>query len=372
MKYNKEEIREEFKDLFEHSLDFIYVHDLRGNFLDANDIALKTLGYEREEIPNLNFASLIDKDQLKKAITLTNEIINSGRQTVPGEYKLKTKDGNDVYVEAYGMPLKKNGKIYAILGVGHNITERKLSEKILKASEQQFREYYNHANFFKDLLTHDMNNILQSILTSTEICLYNINEPGQIEEIKKTLEIIKEQVNRGANLTTNVQELSRLDENTPIKKTIDVCELLRNAINFLKESFPKKEINVQIDSMSNQIQINANELLRDVFDNILSNAVKYTENPKVEIQIKILKEQRDNIDYLKMEFLDNGIGIQDSRKNLVFKRVYKGQKSTKGLGLGLSIVRIIIEGYNGHIWVEDKVKGDHTKGSNFVILIPEN
>ena len=55
MEYNKEEIREKFKDFFEHSLDLIYVNDLNGNFLDANEITLLTLGYEREEIPNLSF-----------------------------------------------------------------------------------------------------------------------------------------------------------------------------------------------------------------------------------------------------------------------------------------------------------------------------
>ena len=64
---NKDEIREKFKDLFDYSLDFIYVSDLKGNFIDANEIALKTLGYEREEIPNISFQNLVDEDDLKIA-----------------------------------------------------------------------------------------------------------------------------------------------------------------------------------------------------------------------------------------------------------------------------------------------------------------
>ena len=55
MSIDKEEIRRRFKDLFDYSLDFIYVHDLKGNFIDANDIALAALGYHREELSNISF-----------------------------------------------------------------------------------------------------------------------------------------------------------------------------------------------------------------------------------------------------------------------------------------------------------------------------
>ena len=55
MKYNREKVREKYKDLFEFSLDLIYVNDMRGNFLDANDIALEKLGFNRDEIPDISF-----------------------------------------------------------------------------------------------------------------------------------------------------------------------------------------------------------------------------------------------------------------------------------------------------------------------------
>ena len=55
MKLNNEEIRKKYEDLFKYSLDLIYIHDLRGNFIDANDITLDALGYTREEIPKISF-----------------------------------------------------------------------------------------------------------------------------------------------------------------------------------------------------------------------------------------------------------------------------------------------------------------------------
>ena len=73
-----------------------------------------------------------------------------------------------------------------------------------------------------------------------------------------------------------------------------------------------------------------------------------------------------------MEFKDNAVGISNSRKISIFERgTIKSQKS-KGMGLGLSLVKKIIDIYQGDIWVEDRVKGDYKQGSNFVVLIPTN
>ncbi|MFW9781195.1 MAG: PAS domain S-box protein [Candidatus Heimdallarchaeota archaeon] len=89
MEYNKDEVRKKFKDLFEHSLDLIYVNDLNGNFLDANEITLITLGYERNEIPNVSFINLLDKENLQKAYKITKEIRKNGKQSKRSELRLK-------------------------------------------------------------------------------------------------------------------------------------------------------------------------------------------------------------------------------------------------------------------------------------------
>lgn len=171
MVYNKEEIRERFHDLFEHSLDLIYVNDLKGNFLDANDITLLTLGYEREEIPQISFMDLVDEENLKKAFEVTKEIYTNGKQSKRSEYKIKTKDGNYIYIETFGIPLKKQGKIYAILGIGVNITERKKAAQKIKDSEEMFKAIYKEGpiptytwkKVDKDFILIDFNNAAERI-----------------------------------------------------------------------------------------------------------------------------------------------------------------------------------------------------------------
>jgi len=142
MTYNREEIRENYRDLFEHSLDLIYVSDLNGNFLDANDLTLISLGYEREEIPNIKFLDILEQDEISKAYGALKEIIKTGKQSKRREYKIRAKNGNFIFVETYAMPLKKNGKMYAILGIGRNTTERKKAEHKLIDSEEMYRALY--------------------------------------------------------------------------------------------------------------------------------------------------------------------------------------------------------------------------------------
>jgi signal transduction histidine kinase len=108
----------------------------------------------------------------------------------------------------------------------------------------------------------------------------------------------------------------------------------------------------------------------DVFENILHNSIKYNKNPEVKIQVIFTIEQKQGKDYIKIEFLDNGIGILDESKELIFEKGYKKDTKIRGMGIGLSLVKKIVESFNGEIWVQNRVKDDYEQGSNFVLLIP--
>lgn len=243
--------------------------------------------------------------------------------------------------------------------------------KNLKESEKSYREAYIRAEFYKDLFSHDINNILQNILSGIQLSEYYIGDPKKVEKLKKYNKIIKNQIKRGAKLVSTIRKLSSLDEEASSIKKVEISDALEKSIFYIENAYHDRNIDIQVDSLSRKLYIRANELLEDLFENILVNAIKYNENPTVEILVKISKEKKESINYLKIEFIDNGIGIKDSRKSLIFKRGYNEETSVQGMGLGLSLVNKIIETYNGKIWVEDRVKGDCMKGSNFIILIPE-
>ena len=250
----------------------------------------------------------------------------------------------------------------------YNISAREQAEAELSASKERYHEAYNRAEFYKDLLSHDIANILQNIMFTIDISLSYSNNA---EKLKENFSNLQEPVKRARRLISNVKKLSRLD-NTKIElNSIEVNTVLKEAINFVNKSFHGRKINIRVDSPYKEIFAQANSLLSEVFENILYNAIKYCQNLSIEIDIRISKVQKDTIDYVKLEFIDNGIGIPDIRKELIFQRAYTEDRSVSGMGIGLSLVKAIITRYKGQIRVEDKVQGDYSKGSNFIILIPE-
>jgi len=120
---------ERYRGLFERSLDLVYLCDFEGKFIDANDAALEELGYTKKEIKSLTFLSLLDKDQLPRAIESVEEILKTGSQDRIAEFRLKRKDGEHIYIESKGALIYRGGNPHAIQGIARNITERKKLEE---------------------------------------------------------------------------------------------------------------------------------------------------------------------------------------------------------------------------------------------------
>ncbi len=277
------------------------------------------------------------------------------------------------WIELTTYPLKNNdGVVEGVIEYVKDITERKKAEEKILKSEEKFREAYNRAEFYKDIFAHDINNILQSILSGIEVSELILNSPEQLENLKINARIIKEQVIRGAELVSNVRKLSQLEETKQNLKKIEIFSALENVISLVKESNKDKKIAFRIEkSVEGNLLVKANNFFENMLENLLINAIRHNRNLLIDITVKISREQKNGSTYAKMEFLDNGIGVDDTMKERIFKRGYSKEKGVYGMGLGLSLVRGIIETHNGKIWVEDRVKGDRSKGSNFVLLIPE-
>ncbi len=359
-----------YRALFENSPHAIGLIDMKGKIIQCNSNVEKIFGYKPEEYLGKNF-----KDFLLFSKEHFNIILDSFKKLIKGEIpeqqemQLIRKDGSIIGVQLQASLVKLANETL-IQVITQDITEKKQAEQKLQESEKKYREAYNQVNFYKDLFAHDMNNILQNIISCEELTSLLEDDPGKVKKRKKYLSIIKEQVLRGKHLISNVQKLSQIEETEISLKKLDACNILEEEIFSIKKTFPLKKINVKI-SDGNSFQVQANELLHDVFANILINAIKYNNNQNIEILINISNETHDGVNYVKFEISDNGMGIPDIRKKIIFQRGYEEHKSGKGMGLGLSLVNKIIESYDGNIWVEDNVKGDWKNGSKFVILIPK-
>ncbi|MHA1823447.1 MAG: response regulator [Promethearchaeota archaeon] len=249
--------------------------------------------------------------------------------------------------------------------------ERQKVKQELELSKKEIQEEYQRTNFYKDIFVHDMSNILQGILSVAQLCKIQLMNLDATNDIVDFVGIIENQIIRGSKLISNVGKLSELEESEIKIEPIEIITLLKTSIDDLKTAYQTHNIHVKIDTDQNIIHVQGNDLLLDVFENILINAINHNENLNVEILIKISEEDLNDISYIKLEFIDNGIGIEASRKDLIFTRGTKENNFSGGMGIGLSLVKRILNSCKGEIRVEDRFKGDHTKGSNFIILIPK-
>ncbi len=113
------------------SLDAVYVHDLEGRFIDANDAALELAGYSREELLGSDISLLLDESQVAVLRAAVGELLRSGELAARPRFRMRRKDGADVYVETNASVALREGKPYAILGVAHDITQLVEAERAL-------------------------------------------------------------------------------------------------------------------------------------------------------------------------------------------------------------------------------------------------
>jgi signal transduction histidine kinase len=167
-------------------------------------------------------------------------------------------------------------------------------------------------------------------------------------------------------LIENVRKLQRERAGDLKIKEIDMAEIMTS----VKDQYlnvPGRDVKINVNSRCT-CNVFANDLLRDVFCNLVGNSIKHSIGP-ITININMDCVDEIGVNYCKVTVEDNGPGISDSMKALIFDRTHVGKK-LRGRGLGLYIVNTLVADFHGKVWVEDRVQGDYTKGARFVVLLP--
>jgi len=266
------------------------------------------------------------------------------------------------------------GLIFLLIGVVISLLTEKIFkiQEVLKGSEEKYREAYNLVNFYQDLFAHDMNNILQAIISSAEFYSMFRNDPKNLKDLGDIAEVVKKHARRGASLISNVRILSKLDEKEVVLNPIEILNILNQSVEHAVSGFQERKVKIDVNGLSKDMKVLGDELLIDIFDNVLSNAVKYNDNEEeVKVEVNVSKIIENDTQYIEFKFSDYGMGVPDDKKGTLFKRSYTEDISKRGMGMGLSLVKKIVDKYEGRIWVEDRVKGDYTKGSNFIVMLKE-
>ena len=274
------------------------------------------------------------------------------------ELKLICKNGEEIWLDSSWSVLTLGGKP-AVLVMCVNITARKRAEsEVVKAKMQ--------SELYLDLMGHDINNLNQIAQGFLELALDSPDmTPAQKVLIEKPLEAVKS----SSKIIANVRKLQKAETGGFPSKTVDICRVLENLI----AQYPNvlgRTVTINFEQIL-PCYVPANELIGDVFSNILSNAIKHSDPHKpLIISVGIENVTWGEKSYFRILIEDDGPGISDVMKEKLFSRFTSGETMASGKGLGLYITRTLVQSFQGKLWVKDRVPGDYTRGTRFVILLP--
>lgn len=360
----------------------------RSNFNRKNELSnlLKSFDEENKKIKNSFNTFKLAFNNIKEGIMVINKSDN------------KITDANESFGSIISFPGIVNGRFYwevirdvsVLNGIEKVLSLNKPTEiEVSSTLTTQTNHYYKiipsgsfiiviledktllkkseriRTDFIANI-SHELKNPLTAILGFLEILN---NEEINESERKKYLQIVYRNVKRLIDLVENLLFLSSIEGGNYISKTsISIKDLINETVELYKNKITEKNIDLIVDISNDLPFIQANEFqLKQVFINLLDNAIKYSSNND-KIIIKVYNER----DYVRIDFCDTGVGIPSNEKDRVFERFYKVDKSreknSNGAGLGLSIVNNILESMNGKIEVQSELG----KGSTFSVFIPTN
>jgi PAS domain S-box-containing protein len=341
----------------------VMVTDLNGEIEYVNPRFTQVTGYAFDEVKGKNPRVLKSGKTSREEYEQLWATILSGHEW-RGEFHNKKKDGDLYWESAIITPIKNDeGKITHFVAIKEDITERKLGEIALAESKAQ-------AEFYLDLMAHDINNMNQVAMGYAEMALDKLASERALKEadkplISNSLEMLK----NSSRLIDNVRKLQRIKAGELRLEVVDLGRMIDESMTSFS-GIQGSGIRLNIDhGQAAGCPVVANELLRDAIDNIISNAIKHS-GGKARIDIGLSRIVENEREYCKLDIEDNGPGIPDELKSRLFSRFQRGRTKASGSGLGLYLVKMLIESYNGKVRVEDRVPGDHTRGSRFVILLP--
>ncbi|MHA1933734.1 MAG: PAS domain S-box protein [Candidatus Thorarchaeota archaeon] len=345
------EQKERYQVLFDASPIAIGVSDPAGNVIDTNKQIEELLGYTKEEHKEMGVVpTYVDpKDRLRLI-----KILDDTGKVRDFSVKLKRKDGQSLDV------LINVDRIDFGDGTVHLSTMRDVTE--LYRISKELEKAHARAEFFNDLMAHDLNNIHQGILASLELLMLKPEFPEGLQDLTGGA---LEQAQRAIMLIANVKKLAKIDKSTTMS-SFDLYTVIEKSIELVAAAFPRKVPEINMKLKKNEYRVMADEFLLEVFYNLLHNSIKSDPKERVPIEIEIDKVSDDN--QLIIKIRDKGPGISDSRKRSLFTRLERS--TTSGSGIGLTLVRRILDHYGGSIKVENRILGDHTQGACFVVSLP--
>jgi two-component system phosphate regulon sensor histidine kinase PhoR len=334
----------------------VLVTDKRKNIILYNPALVRMLGYEGDSLDDQPLSALTTDEKL-------TGIIDGILELNPGEFKVLSAEimpregekgqSDQLYLRAQAVPFQnRSGEILGSVAILDDITHLKKLDEMKSA--------------FVSMVSHEIRSPLSTILTQIHVLTDGL--AGKVSAKQADiLGKISRKVQGLVELSNELLSLSRIEAGLILqdKEQVQLMDILENLVGFMQTKAEKKNISLNFKK-ANLPLINADaKSMETVFDNLITNAITYTpEGGKVNVTGAVKG------DFLEIKVSDTGYGIASDELPRVFERFYRVQTDKTrhiiGTGLGLPIVKSIVEAHNGSVRVESK----EGVGSTFYVRIP--
>lgn len=361
---------EKYRTIIENIKEGYFEVNRKGTVTFCNEAFCDIFG--REKMIGVNYRNVMSKQKADEIFQIYNKVFKTEDPVVNLQHEFIDTHNRIIYCDSsVSLIYDDAGDPIGFRGLMRDVTEKVEAERKLKRSKQKYKDAFNRAEFYRDILAHDMSNILNSIKFSFELIEISVKGDKDEEELKELSEIIQRQIDRASSLISNIRRLSALEKENLEVKLVKINTILQKSIENVRNNYINGDIYIEFTPLEEEVEVNGGEFLLDAFENVLLNGIIHNKSEKKRMWINIDNIQENGTSYVKINFKDNGIGIPDKEKAKIFQREYKS-KRTGGMGIGLSLVKRIIEGYGGRLRVNNRVSGDYTQGTEFVIMLQLN
>ena len=331
----------------------------------------KVLGYSLEKI-NKGFAQWVellhpeDRNETLRKLSVSEQNCSF----FDAEYRLRHKDGHYVWLRDRGFFVADgSGKAFKQLGMIEDITDQKKANDALIYAKEQAEAANRAKSLFMANMSHEIRTPMNGIIGFTNL----MGKSGLDAKQKEFNNIIKTSCMHLLGIIDDILDFSKIEarklkfENS----LFDVKTALNNSIKLISEQAGIKKLLIET-SMDDRInyKVNGDELrFKQILINLLTNAIKFTPEGKVGVNISQLSVN-DDISTLSIEVYDTGIGIPAEKTGEIFEMFHQLDESSNkrhsGSGIGLAIVKGLVEAMHGTVGVESEIG----KGSRFSVVLP--
>ncbi|MBS3817832.1 MAG: PAS domain-containing sensor histidine kinase [Candidatus Thermoplasmatota archaeon] len=314
--------------------------ELPSGEIQFNDRKAEMLGYPPEKFEHYtDFTDIIHPEDHDRAMKAMKDHLEGKEKRYEVEYRIEKDNGEYKWFRDVGSITEEEGEYKKVTGIVIDIDERKRIQE--------------HEKFLHSLLRHDLRNKIQLIQGYLDLLDMNYELP---EEAGGYVKKAKKGVKTSVDLIEKVRTLIRASDEK--RKKVRLETSIRDAVEANEDRMEENDMEIEIKDQDKSFYVRAGPLLKEVFSNLIENAIKYSGGD----EIRVSRKEVDGKIICSIE--DDGEGIPDEKKEKIFNRGFTTNEE-RGTGLGLYLLRDLVETYGGGVEVE----GSELGGARFDVYL---